>query len=398
MPAWHSARGGIKWSTHTRHSSSSEEGSPGRRRPRRSARGLHRPGDPDRRRARPPLRAPAAVQGLPARARRSATASSSTSPPGTREHDVELHLGQTVVALDRAAKTVTPRRRHRRSTTTSCCWPPAPSRAAWTSPAPTWPASTTCAGSPTPSGCKDVLTALGRDNGHLVIAGAGWIGLEVAAAARGYGAEVTVVEPRADPAARGPRPRARRSSSPTCTASTASASTSAPGSPRSPARTAWCWPPAPTTARSTPPTTCSPRSAPPRAPRSPRPPGLEMADRAAGRRHRGRRLAAHLRPGHLRGRRRRRPSEHPLLGARLRVEHWANALNGGPAAARAMLGQEVVVRPGARTSSPTSTTWAWSTPGYAPPGSYDQVVFRGDVGQAAVHRLLAEATAGCWPG
>lgn len=34
-------------------------------------------------------------------------------------------------------------------------------------------------------------------------------------------------------------------------------------------------------------------------------------------------------------------SHHPLLDTRLRVEHWANALNGGPAAARAMLGQEV---------------------------------------------------------
>ncbi|NUT41440.1 MAG: FAD-dependent oxidoreductase [Thermoactinospora sp.] len=32
----------------------------------------------------------------------------------------------------------------------------------------------------------------------------------------------------------------------------------------------------------------------------------------------------------------------PLYGRHLRVEHWANALNGGPAAARAMLGQEVV--------------------------------------------------------
>jgi 3-phenylpropionate/trans-cinnamate dioxygenase ferredoxin reductase subunit len=31
----------------------------------------------------------------------------------------------------------------------------------------------------------------------------------------------------------------------------------------------------------------------------------------------------------------------PRLGQRLRVEHWANALNGGPAAARAMLGQDV---------------------------------------------------------
>jgi 3-phenylpropionate/trans-cinnamate dioxygenase ferredoxin reductase component len=31
----------------------------------------------------------------------------------------------------------------------------------------------------------------------------------------------------------------------------------------------------------------------------------------------------------------------PLYGRRLRVEHWANALNGGPAAARSMLGQDV---------------------------------------------------------
>ncbi|GAA2358858.1 NAD(P)/FAD-dependent oxidoreductase [Nonomuraea africana] len=35
-------------------------------------------------------------------------------------------------------------------------------------------------------------------------------------------------------------------------------------------------------------------------------------------------------------------SYHPLYGRRLRVEHWANALNGGPAAARSMLGLEVV--------------------------------------------------------
>ncbi len=33
---------------------------------------------------------------------------------------------------------------------------------------------------------------------------------------------------------------------------------------------------------------------------------------------------------------------HPLLARRLRVEHWANALHGGPLAARAMLGQDVV--------------------------------------------------------
>jgi 3-phenylpropionate/trans-cinnamate dioxygenase ferredoxin reductase component len=32
---------------------------------------------------------------------------------------------------------------------------------------------------------------------------------------------------------------------------------------------------------------------------------------------------------------------HPLYGRHVRVEHWANALNGGPAAARSMLGQDV---------------------------------------------------------
>ena len=53
--------------------------------------------------------------------------------------------------------------------------------------------------------------------------------------------------------------------------------------------------------------------------------------------------------------------QHPLLGTRLRVEHWANALNGGPG------GGARDARPGRRrttgcpTSSPTSTTWAWST-------------------------------------
>ena len=34
-------------------------------------------------------------------------------------------------------------------------------------------------------------------------------------------------------------------------------------------------------------------------------------------------------------------SFHPLYGRHVRVEHWANALNGGPAAARSMLGQDV---------------------------------------------------------
>src|SRR3954451_9890046 len=38
-----------------------------------------------------------------------------------------------------------------------------------------------------------------RSGGRIVIIGAGWIGLETASAARGYGAEVTVIEPQQTP-------------------------------------------------------------------------------------------------------------------------------------------------------------------------------------------------------
>lgn len=120
-------------------------------------------------------------------------------PAWYAQNDIELHLGQTVDAIDRAAKTVRfgddgtlvhydkllivtgaePRRldipgtglagvHHLRRLAHA-------------------------------ERLKGVLAALGRDNGHLVIAGSGWIGLEVAAAAREYGAEVTVIEPAPTP-------------------------------------------------------------------------------------------------------------------------------------------------------------------------------------------------------
>jgi 3-phenylpropionate/trans-cinnamate dioxygenase ferredoxin reductase component len=68
---------------------------------------------------------------------------------------------------------------------------------------------------------------------------------------------------------------------------------------------------------------------------------------------------------------------HPLYGRHVRVEHWANALNGGPAAARSMLGGAV---------SYDSVPYFYSdqydlgmeTAGLPEPGSYDQVVYRGD--------------------
>jgi len=67
----------------------------------------------------------------------------------------------------------------------------------------------------------------------------------------------------------------------------------------------------------------------------------------------------------------------PLLGTHVRVEHWANALNGGPAAARSMLGQEVVYdRVPYFYSDQFDAGMEYS--GYVSPGGYDQVVFRGD--------------------
>ncbi|WP_433184142.1 NAD(P)/FAD-dependent oxidoreductase [Actinoallomurus sp. CA-150999] len=66
---------------------------------------------------------------------------------------------------------------------------------------------------------------------------------------------------------------------------------------------------------------------------------------------------------------------HPLLGRRIRVEHWANALNGGPAAARSMLGQPVAYDrvPYFYTDQyelGMEASGAWV-------GGYDQVVHRG---------------------
>jgi 3-phenylpropionate/trans-cinnamate dioxygenase ferredoxin reductase subunit len=69
--------------------------------------------------------------------------------------------------------------------------------------------------------------------------------------------------------------------------------------------------------------------------------------------------------------------DHPLLGRRVRVEHWANALNGGKAAGRALLGQEVVYdRVPYFFSDQYDLGMEYS--GYAAPGEYDRVVFRGD--------------------
>jgi len=68
----------------------------------------------------------------------------------------------------------------------------------------------------------------------------------------------------------------------------------------------------------------------------------------------------------------------PLLGSRVRVEHWANALNGGVAAAQAMLGQEVVYDRIPYFYSDQYDT-GMEFVGHLPAGVQPTVVLRGDV-------------------
>jgi NADPH-dependent 2,4-dienoyl-CoA reductase/sulfur reductase-like enzyme len=70
-------------------------------------------------------------------------------------------------------------------------------------------------------------------------------------------------------------------------------------------------------------------------------------------------------------------SFHPLLGRRVRVEHWASALNGGPAAAKSMLGMPVEYDPVPYFYS-DQYDLGMECAGLPSPGQYDQVVYRGD--------------------
>jgi NADPH-dependent 2,4-dienoyl-CoA reductase/sulfur reductase-like enzyme len=70
--------------------------------------------------------------------------------------------------------------------------------------------------------------------------------------------------------------------------------------------------------------------------------------------------------------------DHPLLHARIRVEHWATALNSGPAAAKAMLGQDVWY-----DKLPYFYTDQYDLgmeyTGWIPPDARAEVVIRGDL-------------------
>ncbi|MGX1883836.1 NAD(P)/FAD-dependent oxidoreductase [Streptomyces sp. NPDC055287] len=223
---------------------------------------------------------------------------------------------------------------------------------------------------------RGVLASLGRDNGHIVIAGAGWIGLEVAAAARGYGAEVTVVEPEPTPLHQVIGPElgqlftdlhsehgvrfhfGARLTEITGQDGMVLAARTDDGVEHLAHDVLAAIGAAPRTALA--------ETA-----------GLTLVDRAHGG---GIAVDAALRTsdpdiyaaGDVAA------AQHPLLGTRLRVEHWANALNSGPAAARSMLGQDTAYdRIPYFFSDQYDLGLEYS--GWAPPGTYDQVVIRGDV-------------------
>ncbi|MFF3454038.1 NAD(P)/FAD-dependent oxidoreductase [Streptomyces sp. NPDC002730] len=298
-------------------------------------------------------------------------------PAWYAQADVELHLGQTVVAIDRDAKSV------RMGEGTVLHYDKL-LLATGAEPRRLDIPGTDLAGVhhlrrlAHADRLRQVLTALGRDNGKLVIAGAGWIGLEVAAAARGYGAEVTVVEPEATPLHQVIGPElgqvftelhrehgvrfhfGARLTEITGQDGMVLAVRTDDGEEH-PAHDVLA-------AIGAAPRAALAESA-----------GLALADRGHGG---GIAVDAGLRTsdpdiyaaGDVAA------AHHPLLDARLRVEHWANALNGGPAAARAMLGQDVSYdRIPYFFSDQYDLGLEYS--GWAPPGSYDQVVLRGDVGK-----------------
>jgi 3-phenylpropionate/trans-cinnamate dioxygenase ferredoxin reductase subunit len=179
-----------------------------------------------------------------------------------------------------------------------------------------------------------LLADLSGGGTRVVIVGAGWIGLEVAAAARHHGNDVTMVEPQATPlhAVLGPEMGAvfaklhRGQGVDLFTDPTVREFRGADGRVTSVATDAHAGLPADLVVVGVGAT-----------------PNIELAagaglevDNGIVTDHALRTSAADVfAAGDVAS------SFHPLFGRYVRVEHWANALNGGPAAARSMLGQDV---------------------------------------------------------
>ncbi|MFG1669940.1 NAD(P)/FAD-dependent oxidoreductase [Streptomyces sp. Y7] len=299
-------------------------------------------------------------------------------PAWYARNDIELHLGQTVDAIDRTAKTV------RFGEDGTVAHYDKLLLATGAEPRRLDIPGTDLAGVhhlrrlAHAERLKGVLASLGRDNGHIVIAGAGWIGLEVAAAAREYGAEVTVVEPEPTPLhgvlgpelgglfaelhrERGVRFHFGRRLTEIVGQDGMVLAARTDDGEEHPAHDVLAA------------IGAAPRVALAEAA------GLDIADRAQGR---GVVVNEQLRTSdpdiYAAGDVASFP--HALFDTRLRVEHWANALNGGPVAARAMLGRDVTYdRVPYFFSDQYDLGMEYS--GWAPAGSYDEVVIRGDAGK-----------------
>ena len=219
-------------------------------------------------------------------------------------------------------------------------------------------------------GDSERLAGALRGGGRVVIVGAGWIGLEVAAAAREYGCDVTVVEPEAGALHRHVGPELggmfadlhrehgvvfRFGESVTelrgSAGKVASVSTSAGVEVEADLVVVGI-------------------GAVP-ATRLAADAGLDVANGVIA--DAGLRTSTHevFAAGDVAN------AFHPLYGKHVRVEHWANALNGGPAAARSMLGQGVSYDAVPYFFS-DQYDLGMETAGLPGPGSYDQIVYRGD--------------------
>lgn len=321
-------------------------------------------------------------------------------PAWYAQNDIELHLGQTVDAIDRTAKTV------RFGEDGTVVRYDKLLLATGSEPRRLDIPGTDLAGVhhlrrlAHSERLRGVLQSLGRDNGHLVVAGAGWIGLEVAAAAREYGAEVTVVEPEPTPlhGVLGPELGALfaelhqdhgvrfrfgvRLTEIVGQDGMVLAARTDDGEEH-PAHDVLAA------------IGAAPRIGLAEAA------GLATADRAHG----GgivvdERLCTSDPDIYATGDVAAFP--HALFDTRVRVEHWANALNGGPAAAKAMLGRPTTYdRVPYFFSDQYDLGMEYS--GWAPPGTYDQVVIRGDAGKRefiafwlAEGRVLAGMNVNVW--
>ena len=296
-------------------------------------------------------------------------------------------------SIDRDARDGDARGRRAAAATTGCCWPPAPRRAACTCPGAdldgvhylrTRGGQRRDCATPSPAGRA------------VVVIGGGWIGLETAAAAArqagmrrhrpgdGRAAAAAGARPRGRPGLRRPAPRARVDLRSGVAVARARA-----------ARTARV-------------TGVRLRR---RRPTRRRPtlvlvgvgitPNAELAEQAGLDVDNGIVVDEHLRTadpdvfaaGDVAN------AYHPLLRpARPRRALGQRPATSGAVAAESMLGQDSALRPAAVLLHRPVRPRAWSTPATSTRrAAYDQVVFRGDLGGARVHRLLARATAGCSP-